>query len=244
MRLTYSTPWEGIDIMRVCTILVALVVVMTVACAKDIVSMPEVSMMGPGGVEAAYIYWQHPGGAPIDHAQVGELFYGINKWAEIDAVGVSPSEVLDDVLEFNAYFKVCDEIFGKRPAVTVGATNIFREQWLPSSDAPPPCGDQRISPFAIVGYSFRVPDGPPSWRDPFLRLQVGYGMNYHEDQLFGILQAAFTPNLFAGIMHYQGVPGYLVGWNSGKGWSAAIGTLGDDHGWIHLNYDFQTNLHF
>ena len=53
--------------MRVCTVIIALLLVFGVSLAKDIVSMPEVDMMGPGGVEAAYIYWRNPGGAPIGH---------------------------------------------------------------------------------------------------------------------------------------------------------------------------------
>jgi hypothetical protein len=228
--------------MRAGIVIVALLVVFTAAWAKDIVSMPEVDMMGPGQVEAAYIYWRNPGGFGLSHANVGELFVGLNKWAEIDVDHVRLSDkgpMGQNVTEVNAYFKVCSEVPGARPAVTVGATNILRSTWLPSSERVVPNGDDRISPFAVVAYTLHAPEGPPSWRDIAVRLQVGYGTNYHEDQLFGILQAAFTPNIFAGIQHYQGVPGYLVGWNSGKGWAVAVGTLGGDHGWIHANYDFK-----
>lgn len=222
--------------MRFIAVSAAVVLALTAGWAKDIVSMPESTMMPPGGVELAYIYWDTD--VP-EHANVGELFVGLTDRIELDIIHVDlSSPVNDSVTEANLYVKLLDEVPNKQPALVVGATNITGSDWLPTSEAGPPDGDTRVSPFIVAGYTLRVPKhGPPSWDDPAVRLQVGAGANYHEDQFFGILQIAFTPNVVAAFQHYQGVPGYLVGYQSEKGWGVHWGTLGEQP-WLHVYYDF------
>ncbi|MCX7598219.1 MAG: hypothetical protein N2512_05055 [Armatimonadetes bacterium] len=226
--------------MRCVALVGVLSLMLTGAWAKDIVSMPESTMMKPSEVELAYIYWDTD--IP-EHANVGELFIGLTDRIELDVIHVDLScPVNDSVTEANLYVKLLDEVPGKQPTLVVGATNITGADWLPSEEAGPPDGDRRISPFLVAGYTIRPPKlGPPSWNDPAVRLQLGVGANYHEDKPFGILQIAFTPHIVAAIQNYQGSPGYLVGFESGKGWGIHVGTLGDNP-WVHVYGDFKLNF--
>jgi hypothetical protein len=224
--------------MRLAVIMGAVLCLLAAAHAKDIVSMPEATMMGAGEFEAAYIYWD-TSYVGFDHANVGEFYLGITKKFELDLDHVEPSDVpwLAGVTELNGYYSVCTEIPRKRPTLVVGATNLLGNDWLPSSERPPTKGDTRISPFAVAAMTLRVPQqGPPTWLDPAVRAQLGWGANYHEDQFFGILQVAFTPNVVAAFQHYQGRPGGLIGWQSNKGWAVHLGTL-DHKPYVHFSYD-------
>ncbi|MBC7288465.1 MAG: hypothetical protein H5T86_10565 [Armatimonadetes bacterium] len=239
----------------VCT--AALVLASTVL-AKDIVSMPESEMMKPGEAELAYIYWDTEnvtlpnGEQALKHASVVEFFLGLTDWLEVDVIHVDPQGSLDTPLgdpfdtktELNLYARVCGET-ARRPRVVVGATNITGADWLPSHDSTDPDGDRRVSPFVIASKLLRVPRyGPPSWRDPAINLQFGYGVNYHEDHVFGIIQFAFTPTVVAAFQHYRDQPGWLVGWHDPKGWAIDVGALSNDP-WVHVRYDFKlTSLHF
>jgi len=208
--------------------------------------------MGPGEVELAYIYWDlddinTPGGVVRDYAHVGELFVGVTDWLELDVIHIDLQgsvstpfgDPLADKTEINAYLKVVEET-PEWPAITVGATNITSSDWLPSSEQQAVSGDQRVSPFVILARTLRPPKGgPPDWNNPAIRLQLGYGGNFHEDKPFGILQFAFTPNVVAGYQHYQGKPGWLVGWNQPP-WGIHVGGLSGDN-WVHVVYDLKFN---
>ena len=239
-----------------CAILVLSVV--TGGWAKDIVSMPETDMMRPGQFELAYIYWDTdeahlPGGATaMEHANVVEFFMGLTDRLEVDVIHVNPQghfdtdagDPFDTKTEINLYYKLYDET-EKWPRVVVGATNITGSDWLPSHDSNDPDGDRRVSPFVITSKVLRRPKhGPPNWDDPAVKLQLGYGVNYHGDHWFGILQVALTPNVVVAWQHYRDQPGWLVGWNDEHGWGVHIGALGGDP-WIHVCYDVKlSSLHF
>jgi len=212
--------------------------------------MPEVDMMGPGELETAYIYWDLedivlPNGAVVrDYAHVYEFFLGITDRLELDVIHINLQgsvstpfgDPLSDKTEINAYFKLLDET-PTSPAITVGATNITSNDWLPSTDRTGVDGDYRVSPFVTMAKTLRAPKGgPPDWNNPAIRLQVGFGGNFHEDKPFGILQFAFTPNVVAGVQNYQGKLGWLVGWTQ-KPWGIHVGGLSSDN-WIHVYYDW------
>ncbi len=178
-----------------------------------------------------------PSGAWVrDYAHVYELFFGVTKNVELDVVHVVPED-LPDLTELNIYWNLWREK-GWRPAVTVGATKIYSARWLPSSERTGPRGDDRISPFVVAAKTLRAPDGAPSWLDRAIKLQVGYGWNYHEDKAFGILQFAFTPTLRAAAQYYRDDWGGLIGWESPRGWAIYAGALGGDP-WVtvRLNVD-------
>lgn len=212
--------------------------------AKDIVSMPEATMMGPGEVEMAYIYWDldairlGPGGPwARDYAHVGEFYIGVLPWLELDVIHVDPQGPIPGVTELNAYVRIQDET-RSRPAITIGATNLTSADWLPSIERMGPDGDYRVSPFIMLARTLRMPlHGPPNWDDPAIRLQLGYGWNFHEDEVFGILQFAFTPNVVAGVQYYQRDWGWLVGWQQDPGWGIHVGALAGDP-YVHIRYNF------
>jgi hypothetical protein len=237
------------------------VLALGVAHAKDIVSMPEGITMEPQEAEIAYIYWdlnevKLPNGkTALDYAHVFEAFVGLDKHFELDLIHVSPQgsfktpggDPFADVTELNLYVKVRDET-PTCPGLTVGATNLLTSPWLPSTERNPDTGymrgDRRISPFVVTYKTVRPPKGgPPSWNNPAIRLQLGYGWNYHEDRPYGILQFAFTPSVVAAVQYYNGQGerrewGWLVGWNDPKGWGLHVGALGGNP-WVHANYDFR-----
>jgi hypothetical protein len=223
---------------------------------KDIVSMPETDMMGQGEVEMAYIYWDlediHLPNGTIgrDYAHVFETFIGITDRVELDLIHIDLQghfetplgDPLADKTELNLYVKALRET-EKLPAITIGATNITSNDWLPSSEKKGVDGDYRVSPLIVLAKTIRPPkNGPPAWNDPAIRLQLGYGTNFHEEHPFGILQFAFTPNLVAGYQHYQHKPGWLIGWNQPP-WGIHVGGLSGDN-WIHVNYDIKLNSLF
>ena len=182
------------------------------AWAGDIVAMPTGNMVPEGQYEAHYIYWDTnaiptPGGQVLEHINVLEFFYGATDKVEVDFLSVCP-QGLDSVQELNLYYKVRDEAFQK-PSLIVGATNLTGEDWLPSTDRPG--GDARVSPFVLGACNIMVPKGgPPSLRSPLVRLHLGYGINFHEDEPFGGVQILVHPGLGAGIFNYQSQPVYLV----------------------------------
>ncbi len=228
-------------------VVIAAIVLVTVAAwawGKDVVSMPEIDTMKPGQAEIAYIYWDldpvqlGPRGPwARDYAHVFELFVGVLPRLELDVIHVSPEGPLSSVTELNAYIRLLDET-EKYPAVVVGATNLTGSDWLPSEDRTGPSGDTRVSPFILVARTLRKPmAGPPTPHDPAIRLQLGYGWNYHEQELFGILQFAFTPNIVAALQSYRGDFGWLVGWQQKMGWGVHVGALGGEP-YVHVRYDF------
>ncbi|MCD6351856.1 MAG: hypothetical protein J7M26_07040 [Armatimonadetes bacterium] len=229
-------------------IAVVLALVAGAAWAKDIVSMPEATMMGAGNLELAYIYWDleninTPSGVVRDYAHVGEFFLGITDWLELDYIHIELQghvntpfgDPLSDRNELNLYIKLADET-PDHPAVTIGATNLLGNDWLPSDNVGQVAGDHRTSPFIIFSQTLRPPKGgPPDWDNPAIRLQIGAGFNFHEDKPFGILQFAFTPHVVAAFQHYRGDPGWLVGWHE-RNWGIDVGGLSGDN-WVHVSYD-------
>jgi len=201
-----------------CRMTVAVIVVLMcmggVAWAGDIVAMPTGNMVPQGQYEAHYIYWDMdsiptPGGTVREHLNVLEFFAGVTDDLEIDVLSLWP-QGLDDIQEVNVYYRVLEET-PLKPSLIVGATNVTGENWLPSTERPGPIGDTRVSPFVLGSYNIMVPQGgPPSLRNPLVRLHLGYGTNFHEDKPFGGMQILVHPALGAGIFNYQGQPVYLV----------------------------------
>ena len=184
------------------------------ALAGDVVSMPTGNMVKPNNVEFNYIYWDLPDGAHhgpgLSH--VGEAFVGVCDRLELDVdyvhmtdgfpLQLPPVSFKKDVTEVNAYFRVFDET-AEHPSLIIGATNLTAGTFLPSADRP--LGDDRVSPFAIGAYNIHVPKaGPPTWSDPVVRLHLGYGTGYHDDQFFGGAQVLFTPQIGAAWFNYTG----------------------------------------
>lgn len=188
-----------------------------VAWAGDIVAMPTGNMVPQGRYEVHYIYWDMdslgpPGGLVREHLNVVEFFAGVTDRLEVDVLSLWP-QGLSSVQEINLYYALCPET-PLRPSLIVGVTNLTGEDWLPSEQRPAPQyanGDDRPSPFVLGSFNIRVPQqGPPSWRDPLIRLHAAYGINFHQDEFFGGMQILVHPGLGAGIFNYQGQPVYLI----------------------------------
>ncbi len=201
-----------------CRMTVAVIVVLMcmggVAWAGDIVAMPTGNMVPKGQYEVHYIYWDTdsiptPGGQVLEHVNVLEFFAGVTDDLEIDILSIWPQGV-DDIQEVNVYYRLLEET-PLKPSLIVGATNVTGENWLPSKGRPGPLGDSRVSPFVLGSYNIMVPKGgPPSLRSPLVRLHLGYGINFHEDDPFGGVQILVHPGLGAGIFNYQSEPVYLI----------------------------------
>jgi hypothetical protein len=209
--------------MRLYCVLVTLALLVasaSLALAGDVVAMPTGNPLAPNTAEINYIYWDTeaintPAGTVRDFINIGEVFVGITDWLELDYLYVAPQgwdrvANQDHVDELNAYFTVVKERPGK-PSLILGATNITGSAWLPSTQRPDPAyGDDRLSPFAVSACNVLMPEGPPTWKDPLVRLHLGYGTRWHESRFFGAAQVLLDPKYGFGIFNYQGQPAYLA----------------------------------
>jgi len=210
------------------------------AFAGDIVSMPTGNMVPAGKIELNYIHWnlKTPPNGPGD-TEVGELFMGVTDRLELDVDTLHTKDGLPNgkknVTEVNAYFKLIDET-DTHPSLIVGATNIAAANFLPNSAD---INGDNVSPFVLGAYNVQVPQGPPTWSDPLIRLQAGYGTHAHEKQPFGGFQFLFTPKIGAAWFNYTGAPAYMgvympnSTWQVRGGWfrGAPFGSLGLDCKW-------------
>jgi hypothetical protein len=228
-------------------LIAALIAVCTpLALAGDMVAMPTGDSVPAGQVSLNYIYWKQSSPVPALHVReytdIGELFVGVTDRLELDYLIAAPnhwSRVANSqyVNEFNAYYTVIKET-PKHPSLIVGATNLTGNDWLPSSGRPNPGtgGENRVSPFVVSAYNLLVPKhGPPSWQEPVVRLQMGWGTGFHEDQFFGGVESMIHPKWGFAILDYQVGPAYGIGWRPGKGFSADAAF---DRGWplIHIGW--------
>ena len=216
---------------RLLLALLLLVVSASLACAGDIIAMPTGNMVPAKQVQLHYIFWNRPQINPPgvrDYLNIGELHVGVCKNLELDYLYVAPQgwdkvAPKSYVNEVNAYFKIFDET-PSHPSLIVGATNVFGNDWLPSSQRPNPAGgDNRLSPFAVGAYNAWTPKGAPSVKDPLVRLHLGYGTGWHESTIFGGVQVAFAPQWGVGWFNYQRQPAYLASYMPWKGWELNAG---------------------
>lgn len=181
-------------------LIVALGLLVVPAFAGDIVDMPTGNMVAPGNWEFNYIFWDLdlPPGAP-ENVQIFEGFVGVTDFLELDAIG---ADVESDqfYVKYNAYFKVIPEK-PDRPSLIAGVTNFTGNNWLGNDDP---------SPFVLSAYNIHVPEGPPSFNDPLVRVHVAYGTQEHGDRFFGGFQFLFKPWLGAAVFNYQNSPSYVV----------------------------------
>ena len=231
---------------RLLLILVLVAVSAPLALAGDMVAMPTGASEPAGDFTVNYIYWKQSSPVPALHVReytsIGEFFVGVTDRLELDYDYAAPnhwSRVANQayVNELNAYYTVIKET-PKRPSLIVGATNLTANDWLPDSGRPDPTtgGDNRVSPFIVSAYNVRVPQhGPPSWQDPLLRLQAGWGTGFSESQFFGGVEAMIHPKWGLAILDYQVGPAYGVGWRPGYGFAADAAF---DRGWplIHVGW--------
>lgn len=188
------------------------------ALAGDVVDMPTGNMVSPDHWEFNYIFWDLdlPPGAP-QNMNIFEGFAGITDWLELDAIGADV-EGDDFYTKFNAYVKVLPEK-PDRPSLILGVTNFTGNDW-PGNDDP--------SPFILGAYNIHVPEGPPSFNDPVVRLHAAYGTGAHADRFFGGFQFLFKPWLGAAIFNYQGNPSYVVVVKPGKKYELRAGWKDSD----------------
>jgi hypothetical protein len=174
--------------------------------AGDIVAMPTGNSVAPRNVQLNYIHWdlenpvygpEQTGRAP-GSADIYEGFFGVTDRLELDVLHVDLDGV-DNFTEVNAYLTLVKET-AAHPSVILGATNVLGSDWLDGLD--------NISPFLLGAYNINVPQGPPSFNDPLMRLHLGYGSDYHEGW-FGGLQGLLQPWLGFAILNYQNQPSYM-----------------------------------
>lgn len=187
--------------------------------AGDIVDMPTGNMVKAGHYEFNYIYWDldtPPGPAP-NQAQIFENFIGVTDWLEVD-VNIMDLQGVDTYTSVNAYLKLRPET-EDWCSLIVGATNVLGSKW-PTDD--------RVSPFVLTAYNLMVPQGgPPSFKNPLLRLHLGYGSKYH-DGMFGGFQGLIHPKVGFAVLNYQHQPSYMVTLIPGRSLEVTLGTKNGD----------------
>ena len=204
------------------TVVLALVVAVGLAVpvfAGDIVDMPTGNMVAPNHAEFNYIFWDvdfGPSPAP-QNIHIFEGFVGVTDWLELDGI-VASVDNDKTYARANAYVRLLAER-PDRPSLIVGATN------LTGADVPGGASDEP-SPFFVSSYNIHVPAGPPSLKDPLIRMHFAWGTQYHGKTPFGGVQMLITPKLGLAAFNYQGEGAYMAAYQINKmacvraGWKA------------------------
>ncbi len=180
------------------------------AFAGDIVAMPTGNTVAPRNVELNAILWERPPSqGPGDYITIGEVFIGVTDWLELDVVYADVKDV-DSYMEVNLYGTVLKEK-PNFPSLIVGVTNVLGQDWLPGAAKFAGTGDDP-SFFAVSSYNLLVPPGPPSWTEPLIRLHLGWGTGWHDEELFGGAQFLVDPKLGGAILSYKSMPAYVATW--------------------------------
>ncbi len=200
--------------------------------AGDIVGMPTGNTVKAGDWEANAIYWNRP----MDtDAVIGELFYGVNDWLEIDA-WYADVDNADSYWQLNAYLTLIKET-AEHPSLILGCNNVTGEDWVGGEQFMldlGSCGgdaDQDDpSPFILGAYNLAAP-AVPTWQTPLVRLHLGWGDKQYANEFFGGLQLKFQPNLGCAITNYNSMPGYMVTLNATENIELTGGILDGDTFW-------------
>jgi len=183
--------------------------------------MPIAILPPEGNLAANVIYWDLDPPVPAANAKFLELYYSVTDRLEVDTISVWPEgSVIDSGTAVNLAYKVCEQIPKARPTVVVGAMNLL-------GDEDYGLVDNSASPYIVTAYDAVVPKGgPPSLKNPAIRLHLGYGTKEHDDDFFGGVQAQVCPWGGFAILNYQGDPAYMataIAANP-KGLEATLGT--------------------
>ena len=201
--------------------------------AENVISMPVADHPGAGNAELHFIYWDLGGPPGPENGQISQFFVGVTDRLEIDLQNWK-FQGLDSMNVVDGYYWLVKES-PKHPSLVVGATNLFGEDLPPSPEG---AGfDNRVSPFVIGAYNIGVPAGPPTLGDPLVRLYMGFGWRWHDNDPFGGLLFVVDPKVALAVLNYQGQPAYLAAYKPTPRTEIHVGWF---HGepLVHLGWNF------
>jgi len=211
---------------RALIVAVVAVVMAAPAFAGDIVAMPTGNMVAPHNVELNGIWWEQAASeGPGDYITIGEAFIGVVDRIELDVIYADVKDV-DSYTEVNLYGTVLKET-AQTPSLIVGVTNLLGADWLPGA-AKYPGTDDDMSVFALSSYNLLAPQGPPSLQHPLVRVHLGWGSGWHDDEFFGGVQFLVHPKLGGAILNYKSMPAYMLTCKPLDSVEATVGYLGGD----------------
>ncbi|MCE5218294.1 hypothetical protein LLH03_14820 [bacterium] len=193
--------------------------------AGDIIAMPTGNTVAPKDIELNAIWWKQPPSGTSGDILVGEAFFGVMDRVELDVLYADVRDA-ESVTEVNAYVTLLKET-PKTPSFIVGCTNVTGADWLGGTKFGGPSDNDDPSFFAVSSYNLAAP-AVPSFKTPMIRLHLGWGNNWHGDELFGGVQFKVYPNFGGAILNYQSNPAYMLTWQPCKTMEVTGGTNGGE----------------
>lgn len=204
------------------------------ACAMDSLNMPTGNAMKPGTSELNFIYVNqlrktNPAGQiKMDDLRYVKLFTGVTDRLQLDVDHVDIAHA-DNYTVLNAYYTVIKET-PDHPSLIVGAWNLTGADWLGGRDfgGNPDYDDPSF--FALGAYNLAKPK-KPTWKTPLVRLHLGWGEGWHDEELFGALQLKFDPRIAAVIQNYKSMPTYIATYQLTDDLQVSAGTMDGNTFW-------------
>lgn len=202
--------------------------------AMDSLNMPTGNAMKPGTSELNFIYVTQPlkvnraGQVKVDDMRYVKLFTGVTDRLQVDVDYLDIAHA-DSYGILNAYYTVFKET-PEHPSLVVGGTNLTGSDWLGGTDfgGNPDYDDPSF--FALGAYNLAKP-AKPSWKTPLVRLHLGWGNNFHDEELFGMLQLKFDPRFTAVVQNYKSMPTYIGTYQVTDDMQVSIGTMDSNFFW-------------
>ncbi len=198
------------------------------AVAMDSLNMPTGNGMKAGASELNFIYVnqkqkKNPAGqVKIDDMRYTKLFSGVSDRIQID-LDYLDIENAGDYWMLNGYYTVVKET-PAHPSLILGATNITGEDWLGGRDfgGNPDYDDPSL--FALAAYTL-AKTKTPNLKTPVVRLHIGWGDNFHDEEFFGMLQVKVHPRVIGVIQNYKSMPTYVGTYQVTDTVQASVGTM-------------------
>jgi hypothetical protein len=196
--------------------------------AMDSLNMPTGNAMAPESSEANFIYInmsqkRSPAGeVKVDDLRYYKIFSGITDRLQFDVDHLDIKHA-GDYTEANVYYTVLKER-ADRPKIAIGATNITSEDWIGGSDFGGNPDYDDISPFVVAAKTV-LKSPKPSLENPIVRLHMGYGDNFHDEEIFGQVQMKLHPRFGVMAQTYKSMPTYGATFQAAEDFQVSAGTM-------------------
>lgn len=159
-----------------------------------------------------------------------KLFTGVTDRLNLDVVNLNIRDAADHTI-VNAHYRVLDET-PRSPSLTVGVGNLTASDWLGGTQYGGDSDNDNPYGFGVLSYTaLRSPR--PSLQQPIVRVHVGWGTGFHNEDLFGQVQFKVHPRVGGFVQSYRNLYATGLTWQAGDDLAVSAGLM-DDEPWYRL----------